>query len=189
MKKEAVANDPLEHGDQEEKLESVSIKCTPEDKVKIRAAIKELGGAKYATLINSLLARMGFKFGADSQIAEIGALKTCLIQLHNEYVERITEVLDGLGKQMSSSEDVLKRTVTEAAEQQLSNETTLRNQRAEIESLRERADTLLRENTALRESLNHASRIIALHETSGGLADQFNGLKDQIEQIKNQIKK
>jgi hypothetical protein len=180
---------PVEEEDRE-KLVGITVKCLPEDKAKFHAAITKLGGAQFATLVNSALSRMGFKFGGDIDVPVVAALRTCATQLLTEWVERSAEMFNELGNQFSASNETLNRTVTEAAAQQLSNDAVIKTQTAEINALREKNEILLRENGALRDSLEHAKRIHALHEerkATYGLADQVSGLVCEIQKIKDML--
>jgi S-adenosylmethionine hydrolase len=182
-----------------EKLENVSFKCTPATKSKVRAAIKTIGGAQFGALATSLLERFGFRFEAGDSIVEIEALKTCVIQLHNDYVERITAVLDELGKQVTSSKDHLSKSVTDAATMQLAHEQTVAAAQATIHNLVEKNAILLRESTASNEALQNAKHTIEIlkqqnleksleigrlqGQVDAQLETRFSGIEDKLRKL------
>jgi hypothetical protein len=191
-----------ESGDQTERLEVVSFKCSPEARAKLRSFMKSMSGDQFACLTTSLLARAGFKLQQASEIAEVQAFKTYLVHLITDFVQRIAATCDELSNQVSASKNDLAQTETEAAAQHLIFETELKAKEAELENLRAKVASLLRENAASSESLQKANKMIALLErenleksseiemlrTQIGLESKFSGLENELRGLTAEIK-
>jgi hypothetical protein len=203
--KDGTPESPEMSVDDQSKLDSFSIKCTPIEKANLQEAMKSknMTGVVFARLLSFLLMRAGFRQAQAGEVPEVRALKFFMLRLLADCTDRITATLDELADQVSESKACLAKAVSESALQQTLFETELQKKEAELVNLRVTVDGFTRENLALNESLQKANKVAELLERENnekvaeiellknqievGIGSRFVGLEEGLAEIKNKL--
>jgi hypothetical protein len=172
----------------EGKQDNFSIKCGPLEKAHLQAVMKSksLTGLDFARLISALLTQSGFSPPLAGDVPEIQALKITLQQHVADYSDKICTCLDRVAEQLSVYKGQSATSATEAASQKVRFEEDVKKLQAELVNSRLAADGHLRENAALRQTVEKSNQVVwLLQRENQDKGAEIRHLRDRLDALLN----